>query len=49
MLFAIVAGFVFEFILELPFILLIALGYRSKNKKPYLPYREGDRLILPKK
>ena len=49
MLFAIVAGFVFEFILELPFILLILVGYRSKNKKQYLPYRDGEQLILHKK
>ena len=49
MLFAIVAGFVFEFILELPFILLIFLGYRSKNKKQYLPYRDDEQLILQKK
>ena len=32
MLSAIVAGFIFEFILELPFILLIFLDYRSGKK-----------------
>ncbi|MBW1899049.1 MAG: hypothetical protein JRI61_08320 [Deltaproteobacteria bacterium] len=31
-LFAIVAGFIFEFIIELPFIALIFLDYRSKKK-----------------
>jgi len=31
-LFAIVAGFIFEFIVELPFIILIFLDYRSKKK-----------------
>jgi len=31
-LFAIVAGFIFEFIVELPFMLLIFLDYRSKEK-----------------
>lgn len=30
MLLAIVAGFVFEFLLELPFMFLIVLGYRSR-------------------
>ena len=30
MLMAIVAGFMFEFLLELPFIFLIVLGYRSR-------------------
>jgi len=31
-LFAIVAGFIFEFIVELPFIVLILLDYRSPKK-----------------
>jgi hypothetical protein len=35
MLFAIVAGFIFEFILVLPFILLIFFGYRSKRKRMF--------------
>jgi hypothetical protein len=35
MLLAIVAGFIFEFLLELPFIFLIIMGYRSKiRNKP---------------
>ena len=33
MLLAIVAGFVFEFLLELPFIFLILLGYRSRMRR----------------
>lgn len=31
-LFAIVAGFIFEFIVELPFMMLILLDYRSRKK-----------------
>jgi len=31
-LFAIVAGFIFEFIVELPFMVLVLLDYRSKQK-----------------
>jgi hypothetical protein len=31
-LFAIVAGFIFEFIVELPFIILIFLDYRASKK-----------------
>ncbi len=46
MLFAIVAGFIFEFILELPFILLIFLDYRSGKKKGCSSYRDHEQLIL---
>jgi len=31
-LFAIVAGFIFEFIVELPFMMLVFLDYRSKKR-----------------
>jgi len=48
MLFAIVAGFIFEFILELPFIVLIFMGYRTKNKAKYV-YRGDDRQLLLQK
>ncbi len=46
MLLAIVAGFVFEFILELPFILLIFLDYRSGKKKGCSSFRDHEQLIL---
>jgi hypothetical protein len=46
MLFAIVAGFIFEFILELPFILLIFLDYRSGKKKGCSSYHDHEQLIL---
>ena len=49
MLFAIVAGFIFEFILELPFIVLIFMGYRSKNQKKYVDPGDGRQMILHKK
>jgi hypothetical protein len=48
MLFAIVAGFIFEFILELPFIFLIFLGYRSKKKKECSPDHDVEQLVLQK-
>lgn len=46
MLFAIVAGFIFEFILELPFIFLIFMGYRSKKKKGCSPDHDVEQLVL---
>jgi len=32
-LFAIVAGFIFEFMVELPFMMLVFLDYRSQQKR----------------
>jgi len=48
MLFAIVAGFIFEFILELPFIFLIFLDYRSKKKKECSLNHDVEPLVLRK-